>query len=239
VRRLEGIPDFTKVVSGNEAALKDGSFTDNGLSLAANFLEGQKTGSFLDQRANRRFLHEALRAQPAQNAADFFCHSGAWGLTALRAGVKETLFVDSSADALAAVKKGLALNNLPPTAGRCTTADVFNFLIHDERTFDLIVCDPPAFAKTKKDLPQAQHAYEKLNRLAWRRLKPGGLLITCSCSFHLDEADFLSIVRTAVAREKGHAHVVYRGGQADDHPVLLSMPETRYLKCLALRKIAF
>jgi 23S rRNA (cytosine1962-C5)-methyltransferase len=101
----------------------------------------------------------------------------------------------------------------------------------------VVVADPPAFVKSRKNLAQAIKAYQKLNRLAWRRVRPGGLLITCSCSHHLAEGDFLSLLAAAVAREEGLAQIVHRGGQAADHPALLSMPETAYLKCVGLLKM--
>jgi 23S rRNA (cytosine1962-C5)-methyltransferase len=100
-----------------------------------------------------------------------------------------------------------------------------------------VVADPPAFVKSRKNLPQSLKAYQKLNRLAWRRLRPGGLLFTCSCSHHVSESDFLDLLSAAVQKESGLAHIVYRGGQALDHPVLLSMPETAYLKCVGLLKL--
>jgi 23S rRNA (cytosine1962-C5)-methyltransferase len=114
---------------------------------------------------------------------------------------------------------------------------VFEFLARDAARYDAVVADPPAFVKSRKNLPQALKAYQKLNRLAWRRLRPGGLLFTCSCSHHVSEIDFLNLLSAAVEKENGLAHVVYRGGQAQDHPVLLSMPETVYLKCVGLRKM--
>lgn len=237
VRVLEGLSEFSRIVLGKEAELTDGMFVQAGVKYAANFLEGQKTGFFLDQRDNRRFLSAWLNSHPQASVLDLFSYSGGWGLAALRAGAKNVTFVDESQAALALVKKGMALNGFALSVGRLVESDVFDFLEKETGEFDVVVADPPAFVKSKKNLPQAIRAYEKLNRWAWRKLKPGGLLLSCSCSYHLGEGDFFQLLSGAVAKESGLAHVVFRGGQSTDHPILLSMPETRYLKCIGLKKI--
>lgn len=237
VRALEGVPDFSRVVFGKESELIAGSFVQDGVSYAANFMEGQKTGFFLDQRDNRHFLSSWLEGRPHSTVLDLFSYSGGWGLTALKGGAKNVTFVDESAPALSLVKNGVKLNSFGESMARMVESDVFDFLETEPAEFDVIVADPPAFVKSKKNLPQALRAYEKLNRWAWRKLKSGGLLLTCSCSYHLGEGDFLQLLSAAVAKEGGLAHVVFRGGQAADHPILLSMPETRYLKCIGLKKL--
>lgn len=236
IRRLENIADFVEVVKGDNEDLREAEFQSDGVRYAANFLDGQKTGFFLDQRDNRRFLTSWLKSRPAADVLDLFCYSGGWGLAALGAGAKNVVFVDENEPALQLARRGLDLNG--KKGGEFVRSDAFDFLENDQRLYDVVVADPPAFVKSKKNLPQALKAYEKLNRLAWRRLKPGGILLSSSCSYHLAETEFFQLLHSAVSKEKGLAHVVYRGDQAADHPVLLSMPETRYLKCAALRKMA-
>jgi 23S rRNA (cytosine1962-C5)-methyltransferase len=158
-------------------------------------------------------------------------------LSALKAGVEHVTFVDASVEALNLVRRGLELNKIPATRATFHVSDVFDFLEKDTATYDVIVADPPAFVKSKKTVPQGLKGYEKLNRLAWRRLKDDGRLMTCSCSYHVSEADFMNVLHGAVARENDLARVAYRGTQSTDHPILLSMPETHYLKCVGLEKI--
>ena len=181
---------------------------------------------------------QLVRETPAARVLDLFCYSGGWGLRALREGAAQVTFVDQSAEALRLVERGMQPErHWRPDGPSCTSGDVFDFLERAQGGYDAVVTDPPAFAKSRKHLPKALKAYRKLNRLAWRQLKPGGVLFACSCSHHLRETDFLNLLAEAVGREGGSAHVVHRGQQAQDHPVLLSMPETCYLKCVGLRKL--
>jgi 23S rRNA (cytosine1962-C5)-methyltransferase len=238
VRRLEGVERFSRVVAGEPAALSGAVVEEDGVRYAADLLSGQKTGFFLDQRLNRRYLASLLRGRAAAEVLDLYCYSGGFGLRALREGAGRVTFVDQSRPALELVKRGLSLNGWSAAQAETAPADAFDFLETADRSYDVMVVDPPAFVKSRKNLPQALKAYQKLNRLAWRRLNPGGVLLTCSCSHLLSEEAFLSILHRAVAREEGRAAIIYRGGQPEDHPVLLSMPETAYLKCVALEKMA-
>ncbi len=238
VRQLEGVEPFRRIAFGDGAALAAAEVVEAGVRHAADLVSGQKTGFFLDQRDNRaRFGHRVREAASAR-VLDLFCYSGAWGLRALHAGARQVTFVDQSADALHLVERGLRLNGFDADRAVLHAGDVFDFLARaPAEAWDAVVTDPPAFAKSRKHLPKALKAYGKLNRLAWRALKPGGILFACSCSHHLAETDLLDLLAGAVAREGGAAHVIDRGQQAQDHPVLLSMPETAYLKCVGLRKL--
>ncbi len=238
VRRLEAVESFRKVVCGDPAVLARAEVYEDGVRYAADLVAGQKTGFFLDQRVNRLNFGALVREMTSARVLDLFCYSGGWGLRALKAGVAHVAFVDESRDALGLVERGLAANGVVPERAGLHHGDVFDFLARREDSYDAVVADPPAFVKSRKNLPQAVKAYQKLNRLAWRRLKPGGVLFACSCSHHLAESDFLGLLAEAVAKEHGLAHVIYRGGPAEDHPVLLSMPETSYLKCMGIRKLA-
>lgn len=238
VRRLEGVASFTKVSKGTESDVRNGLVHEHGLSIAANFLSGQKTGYFLDQRENRRYLETFVKENHTRRVLDLCCYSGGWGLHALAGGAAHVTFVDQSADALELVKRSLNASDFAPSKADLIHQDVFSFLSEATEPFDLVIADPPAFVKSKRQLPQAVKAYRKLNRLAWKRLSPGGTLFTCSCSYHLDETAFRDMVNGAIARETGMGQIFFRGAQGEDHPVLVSMPETSYLKCMGVRKLS-
>ncbi len=237
VRRFEAVETFTRVSFGEPQALSQAVVTEQGVRYAADLIEGQKTGFFLDQRDNRLRLGALVRERRPQQVLDLFCYSGGWGLRALHEGAGHVTFVDQSRAALDLLERSLAANGVPPARFALIQADAFEFLAGHSGSYDLVVADPPAFVKSRKTLARAAKAYQKLNRLAWRRLSPGGFLLTCSCSRHLSEGGFLELLAAAVAKEGDMAQVLYRGFQATDHPVLLSMPETAYLKCLGLLKI--
>lgn len=237
IRQLEGLAPFSKVVFGNTDEMAEHYFFQGKLFYAADFFKGQKTGFFLDQAENRPFLLKALESAPGGTVLDLFCYSGGWGLTALKGGASRITFVDESQDALDLVKKSLERNGFPSTKAELVKADVFDFLASHDKTYDTVIADPPAFVKSKKNIPQALRAYQKLNRQSWRRLNKGGVLISSSCSYHVSEPEFIEALREAVAKESGLAHLVFRGTQASDHPILLSMPETQYLKCVGLKKL--
>ena len=149
-------------------------------------------------------------------------------------GAKHVTFVDQSQEALELVRKGLALNHLSESKARFVAADVFDFLESEPSSYHFVVADPPAFVKSKKNLPQAIKAYGKLNSLSLRRLNPEGVLYSSSCSFHLSELDFEEILRGSLQKSGKIGTVVYRGIQSLDHPWVLTRSESRYLKCLAL-----
>ncbi len=237
VRRLEAVERFSRVCFGDPERLAAAVVDEDGVRYVADLLGGQKTGFFLDQRENRRFLARCLRARAGARVLDLCCYSGGWGLRALREGAAHVTFVDQSREALRHLQAGCAANQVAPGRVRVVEQDVFDFLAADVGAYDVVVADPPAFVKSRRHLAQALKAYQKLNRLAWRRLAPGGLLITCSCSHLLSPEAFLALLGRAVALEGGMAQVIHRGGQAGDHPLLLSMPETGYLKCAGLRRI--
>ena len=237
IRKLEAVEDYVRVAKGDAAALRNHPFSEAGAVFVADLVGGQKTGFFLDQRDNRDHLAWRLDGAKEARVLDLFCYSGGWGLRALKSGAEHVTLVDESADALGLVEAGLVANKFSEARSRRMRRDVFDFLQNDHDKYDVVVADPPAFAKSKKDVGAATRAYEKLARLAWRRVRSGGLLVICSCSYQVSEEDFTNAVALAVGKEKGIAQVSHRGAQAADHPVLLSMPETRYLKCLFLKKV--
>lgn len=232
LRELEGLPKRVECVpSGADPVQR---VTHQGLELEVPLSEGQKTGLFLDQRENvKAFL---ARLAPGARILDAFCYLGVWGLAALKAGAAEAEFVDDSRAACERVESSLALNGLPDCEIHHGDAfDVLPALRRAGKSYEAVVCDPPAFAKSKKHLPEAEKAYRRLNELAVSLVKPGGLLVTCSCSYHLQREAFREIVAAAVARSRRDGVLLEARGQAPDHPVMLSFPEGEYLKALFVR----
>ncbi|ABK17550.1 class I SAM-dependent rRNA methyltransferase [Syntrophobacter fumaroxidans] len=232
VRRLEGLP-LEKGLAFGELP-EDIRVNIDGLELRVDPLGGQKTGLFLDQRDNRRAL---LRWIGGKRVLDLFCYTGAWGLAAARGGASRVVGVDASAEAVDQARSNAAANNV---ADRCEfiRSEALQYLRTLRKgDFDVIVLDPPAFAKTKSALPEAQKGYTDLNRRALLALAPGGLLVTCSCSYHMSEELFARALLQAARAGGRQLRLMESRGQAPDHPVLLAMPETRYLKCWFLEVV--
>lgn len=211
---------------------KDVEFDLEGLSVTLQLEGAQKTGMFLDQRYNR--IAPAPFAKDAR-VFDGHCHLGLWACHAVKAGAKEVLAVDSSQAAL-----DLAAAN----AERNGAADRITFrcgdveeILAEEEPFDVVIVDPPAFAKSRALAKKAEGKYLQLNRVAMKAVKPGGLLFTSSCSHFIDDALFLDILKRASFAEKRTVQLLELRGAAQDHPVLLVMPETAYLKCAVLRVV--
>lgn len=231
-RSIEGLPLDKGVALGN---LPDKHVVRIGdIVYEVDLLEGQKTGMYLDQRDNREALRRLARGR---RVLDLFCYNGAWSLSAAAGGASETVGVDGSARAVEQARKNALLNNFED---RCsfTAGDVFDYLKKVRPGhFDIIVLDPPAFAKTKSALSVARKGYMDLNRRALLALKPGAFLITCSCSYHMGEELFREALLAAGQASGRSLRLVQVKGQALDHPALLSMPETRYLKCFVMEVI--
>jgi 23S rRNA (cytosine1962-C5)-methyltransferase len=194
-------------------------------------IEGsQKTGFFLDQRSMRACVRELA---PGRNVLDCFCYTGGFGVAALKGGAAHVDFVDASRPAIAAAAANVELNGGGAASTR--VADAFEFLrALPEGRYDLVVLDPPAYAKHKKDVVAACRAYKDLNRVALQRIAAGGLLLTFSCSSHVDAGLFQQVVFQAAAEAGRPARILQRHRQAIDHPVNLYHPETEYLKGLLL-----
>ncbi len=209
---------------------------DDGVHLLVDPWQGQKTGFFLDQHVNRHWLRPHCTDR---TVADVFAYSGAWGLQALAGGAKHVTFVDSSAPACALIRDNLARNGWTDRA-EIVQASAFDWLRDLERhSADILILDPPAFAKSKKDLKAAFKAYVDINREALRKLAEGGLLATSSCSFHIASEVFDEILARAVFQSRQRVELLHVGMQGPDHPVQLEFPESRYLKTLFLRKLAY
>jgi 23S rRNA (cytosine1962-C5)-methyltransferase len=228
VRAKEALPLESSVVYGEAPDAVEVRM--NGLGLRADLVRGQKTGSFLDQREN--YIAAARYARG--HALDCFTSTGGFALH-LAAACESVEAVDSSAAALAAGAQNAALNGISNIEFRA--ADVFDLLgaySSARRQFSTVILDPPAFAKSRRSLEGALRGYKEINLRALRLLGPGGILVTCSCSHHLSEAALLELVAEASLDAGRQLRVLERRTQSQDHPILLTVPETHYLKCLIL-----
>ena len=204
-----------------------------GLELEVPLTRGQKTGLFLDQRDNVRAFLRHLK--PGARVLDVFSYIGVWGMTALKAGAASAQFVDSSSSACEAVEEGLDRNGLPDCdIHRGDAPHVLQELRAQGLRFDAVVVDPPAFARSRKHLPEALKAYRRLNELAIPLVVEGGLLVSCSCSHHVSREDFRQALAQAASKTRRRARLLEFRGQSLDHPVLLNFPEGEYLKCAIL-----
>jgi 23S rRNA (cytosine1962-C5)-methyltransferase len=229
VRALEGLPEQKGVLAGEELA--EVVVEENGVKLCFDLLGGQKTGGYLDQRENRAAARKYARGR----ALDCFTYTGAFAL-ALAPQCDSVLGVEISPEALRLARRNQELNGF--TNLEWQEANCFDFLKAADQArqqFDTVVLDPPAFARQKSNLDAALRGYKELNLRALKILNPGGYLITCSCSYHVSEADLLGTIASAALDAHRTVTVVERRTQARDHPILLTVPETHYLKCLILR----
>ncbi|MBZ5513407.1 MAG: class I SAM-dependent rRNA methyltransferase [Acidobacteriia bacterium] len=229
VRALEGLPEQVGVLAGED--VNEVIVEDNGVKLCYDLKGGQKTGGFLDQRENRIAAKKYARGR----LLDCFAYTGAFAIT-LATQCESVVGVEVSAEALRLARRNQELNGIPSIEWR--EANCFDFLKtadQEGRRFDTIVLDPPAFARQKSSRESALRGYKELNLRALKRLNPGGYLITCSCSFHVSDADLLETVASAALDAHRTLVIVERRTQSRDHPILLTVPETHYLKCLILR----
>ena len=227
LRELEGLPRYVETAFGEVP--EEVEITENGLPFVVPLAGGQKTGWFYDQADNRR------RARPLLGAGtviDAFCYGGGWGVTAAVAGAYRVLFIDSSEAALDCARSNAERNGVAERCAflRASLPDALKDLSGERPS--AVVVDPPAFVKRKKDLDAGARAYQKLNELALALLETGGVLVSCSCSQHVDRDAFQRLVQRAARRSDRELRLLIEGGQAPDHPVHPAMPETRYLKAL-------
>ncbi len=230
VRELETLPPRTSgLLQGTKTST---TFTMNSVRFQFDALEGQKTGAFLDQRENY-----AAAAQYAKGEAlDVFCYQGGFALHLARACAQVT-GVDSSRPALEVADQNAALNkdSFKGKEIEWIEANAFDLLkdySSSNRRYDTIVLDPPAFAKSKRDLDAAGRGYKELNLRALKMLRPGGTLVTCSCSYHVSQSSFLEMLASAALDAHRNLRLIEVRSQAKDHPILLNIPETAYLKCV-------
>ncbi|WP_203471569.1 class I SAM-dependent rRNA methyltransferase [Dissulfurispira thermophila] len=229
-RVLEGLPLEKKIIKGSLDSIP--IINEGEILIEINPLLGQKTGFFLDQRENRLALRNYIKGG---EGLDLFCYSGAWGLQLAQNGAFVTC-VDESEVALSNAKRNFQLNGLED---RCDFVkdDVFKFLkkeVESGSLYDFIVLDPPAFVKRRAKVKEAVKGYREINAMAMRLIKRGGILATSSCSYHVEKTMFLDILRDSAKDAERNPRLIEYRSQSRDHPILLSVPETEYLKCAFL-----
>jgi 23S rRNA (cytosine1962-C5)-methyltransferase len=230
-RELENLPRVAEVAFGEVPA--EVEVVEGALSFAAPLAEGQKTGWFYDQSANRARLARYVTA--GARLLDVCSYAGAWAVTALRHGASHACCVDSSQAALQFAQANARRNDVTLEPVRADAFDALKEFGSQGRRFDVVVLDPPAFIKRKKDIPQGQAAYRKLNQLALEVLAEEGLLVSCSCSYHLAAEELVNAIQTAARHSGRFVQILEAGGQSPDHPVHPAIPETRYLKAFFCR----
>lgn len=232
-RKREGLEQEIEVVHGSrkeETSILEGSVTHTVRPLT-----GHKTGFYLDQRPARALVQSLAKGR---RVLDLFAYQGAFALHALRGGATSALAVDQSVEALTQAELDAGVNKLDGLATRSGNVfDVVRELREKNEQFDLIVLDPPAFAKSRRETPGAERGYRDLNRIALRLLAPNGFLVTCSCSHHVDGPRFEELVRQASAGLPFRVATRKRLGAGDDHPALITHPESEYLKVLLMQRI--
>jgi len=232
VRTLEGLDETVEVLYGEIPETVE--VEEHGLRFQVDLAGGQKTGHFLDQKEN----HLLLKGMAAgKRVLDCFSYSGSWGVHAAAFGAAEVTCLDISERAVALVRENAAMNGLEGVmrVEACDAFDRLRSLRHEGRGFDVVVLDPPAFVKSKKALKEAEKGYLTINRRGLELLSEGGYLITCSCSYHMGREPFRDLLTQAARLAGRQVRVVETRSQAPDHPVLLAVPETEYLKCLVLQ----
>lgn len=233
LRKLEELPQENEVYSGEIP--DDIIITENDVKYYVNIKSGQKTGFFFDQRDNRKLFQKYCKDK---KVLDCFTHTGSFGLNALKAGAKEVVFVDSSRPSLEIASRNYELNGYKNFNG--IVADAQEYICSKEaagENFEVVNIDPPGLIKSKKDFFAGYKHYAKLNEQAIRLLKNGGIFATSSCSHHLSPSDFIKMIKEACAKAGKTAVFLEISTQAKDHPILVSMPETQYLKFAILKII--
>jgi len=228
-RREEGLQEVQGYLSGKEEPLV--SFKENGLNFSISLEKSQKTGFFLDHREMRQWIRQLAKGKRVLNA---FSYTGGFSVYALAGGAKSVDSVDISDDAIENAKKNVALNGENPDNHQFYCEDVFLFLRERELPYDLVILDPPAFAKKHKDIIPACRGYKDINRLAMQKMPPQSLLLTCSCSHHVNEELFQKVLFQAALEARRQVRIVGRHRLAADHPINLFHPESNYLKSFLL-----
>ncbi|MDO8860237.1 class I SAM-dependent rRNA methyltransferase [Haliea sp. E1-2-M8] len=234
-RREQNLPERIEVVYGEVPETVP--LRENGVSFQVPVFQGQKTGWFYDHRMARARL---AAYAPGKRVLDVYSYIGGWGIQAAVFGASEVHFVDSSATALEGVRGNARLNGLEDRVQlrQGPAAETLQALQHEGETFDLVILDPPAFIQRRKDIKKGIKAYQRINELGLRLLRPGGVLVSGSCSMHLARADLMAAMQGAARRSGCELRVLEQGGQGPDHPVHPLIPETEYLKSVFARRLS-
>ena len=227
-RDLEGLERFQRVALGN--APDEISIEESGMHYAVPLKDGQKTGWFYDQRVNRAALTPFVQSQKGCHVLDAFCYAGGFGALAAKNGAGKVSFMDASAHALSYAKRNAEQFGTETELLQGDALTLLADLRREGRTFDIVCLDPPAFIKRKKDAKQGLEAYQRVNEIGLDLVRPGGMLMTCSCSHHLEADALRGLVTRAARKRRPPARLVCQGLEGPDHPIHPAMPETAYLK---------
>lgn len=228
-REIEGLALEKRVVDGSISGPV--TIEESGLKYKIDVLEGQKTGFFFDQRENRLALRDYVRGR---RTLDCFCYVGAWALSAARHGASEIIGLDSSERAIQSATDNAALNGIAVQFQKADVFDELRSLDKQRERFGCIVLDPPAFVKSRAKVREGLKGYKEINLRAMKLLESGGILVTCSCSHHIDQELFREMLIDSAFAAGKQARIVEMRSQARDHPILLAARETQYLKCAIL-----
>jgi len=232
MRSTEGLPSYVEVIQGEVPELVP--LEENGVPLLAPVLGGQKTGWFYDHRLARGTMQKHV---DSKRVLDLFSYVGGWGVQALAAGAAEVTCVDASEYALDVAVENAKLNNADDKliTLQGDAFDTCKALIQDQEKYDVIIVDPPAFVTRRKDIRNGERAYGRINNLAMRLLSKNGILVSASCSMHLERSSLIDIVRSNARELDRNAQVIEQGHQGPDHPIHAAIPETEYLKSITCR----
>lgn len=231
VRDREGLPKENRLVYGELASPIE--IHEHGVRLVVDLVGGQKTGHFLDQYENRG---QVARLAGGRRVFDAFSHTGAFGLAAALHGASTVVGIDIDENAVARANENAAINQVEDRV-QFVAENAFDWLRRESdqgAQYDLGILDPPAFTKSKQSVPQAIKGYKEINLRGIKLIRPGGFLVTSSCSYHLSEQDFIGVVQAAAHDARRSVRIVEIRGQGPDHPILPALSESRYLKCLIL-----
>lgn len=233
-REREGLPTVVEPLLGTVP--EEIQLEENNTQFSTALMQGQKTGWFYDHRLNRERLTHYVKAK---TVLDVFSYLGAWGITAAKHGATHVDCIDSANFAMTYLQKNAVLNGVQDKVNfiHADAFDALKQLQKDNKTYDVIVLDPPAFIKKAKDKKEGMIAYQRLNEMALRLLNPNGILVSCSCSMHLADEDLLQLIKRAAFRSHTSLQVLEYGHQGPDHPVHIQLPETHYLKAFFLRRV--
>jgi 23S rRNA (cytosine1962-C5)-methyltransferase len=230
-RDLEHLPQAFEVAFGEVP--EEIEIYESGLRFMAPLRTGQKTGWFYDQTANRQRMVRYM--WPGMRVLDVCSYVGAWAVTALKNGAASARCIDSSETALRAASRNAEANGVSIETTHDDAFDALRAMQEGGERYDVVIVDPPAFIKRKKDVPQGQAAYRKLNQLALGLMEGDGLLVSCSCSYHMSADDLVTAIQSAARHSRRFVQILEAGGQSPDHPIHPAIPETRYLKAFFCR----
>lgn len=222
-RQREGLSQDDEILYGNIPEIVE--IEENGIKYNIDLIKGQKTGYFYDQRFNRNFLQQISKNA---NVLDLFCNQGGFALNAAKGGARKVVGVDIQRNVIENARSNIILNNFNNI--EFVEQDALSYLKQNVEKYDIIISDPPAFTKSKKNVPEAIGAYYSINRWAIKNLVNDGILLTSSCSYHIFEEKFYETIQQAAQKNKRKLRLIYRGLQSPDHPILDALPETKYLK---------